>query len=389
MNSPLLRIGFVLDDGLDSPDGVQQYILTLGKWLVSQGHEVHYLVGETKRKDILNVHSIPQNIKVKFNGNKLTVPLPASSKEIKKLLTKLNLDVIHVQVPYSPLFGAKVVKQSDAKSVIIGTFHIFPYGTIARAGTALLGYVLKRNLRRFDAHISVSRSAQQFAKESFKISSEIIPNMVDTSLFTPAHKKVDHNKEIRLLFLGRLVKRKGCLLLLEALAEIKKTNPELLYSLDICGKGALQPDLERFCTENNLTENVIFHGFVGEEDKVRFMQNADIAVFPAYAGESFGIVLIEAMAAQAGVVLGGNNPGYASVLSDVPESLINVTNRKQFVNQLTELLKNSQLREKIGDKQSLLIKRYDVATVGSRIVTKYTECIKSKRGIQELANEQK
>jgi phosphatidylinositol alpha-mannosyltransferase len=62
-----LKIGFLLDDTLDTPDGVQQYVLTVGKWMSNQGHEVHYLVGQTHRRDIDNVHSMAKNIKVSFN----------------------------------------------------------------------------------------------------------------------------------------------------------------------------------------------------------------------------------------------------------------------------------------------------------------------------------
>ena len=70
-----LRIGLVLDDTLDTTDGVQQYVLTLGKWLSQHGHEVHYLVGESRRDDIANIHSMARNIKVRFNRNRLSIPL--------------------------------------------------------------------------------------------------------------------------------------------------------------------------------------------------------------------------------------------------------------------------------------------------------------------------
>ena len=69
-----MKIGFVLDDTLDSTDGVQQYVLTLGKWLKDQGHDVHYLVGATKRRDIPGVHSLSRNMSVRFNGNRMSMP---------------------------------------------------------------------------------------------------------------------------------------------------------------------------------------------------------------------------------------------------------------------------------------------------------------------------
>jgi phosphatidylinositol alpha-mannosyltransferase len=79
-DKPKLKIGFVLDDGLDKPDGVQQYILSLGEWMAGQGHDVHYLVGETERTDLPNVHSMSRNIWVLGNGNRMSIPLPTTSR---------------------------------------------------------------------------------------------------------------------------------------------------------------------------------------------------------------------------------------------------------------------------------------------------------------------
>src|SRR5487761_1271885 len=100
--SKKLKIGLVVDDTIDKPDGVQQYVLALGKWFTEQGHEVHYIVGESHRADLPNVHSIARNVAVTFNGNRLTIPLPVPRRKIRNLLDQLNLDVIHVQSPHSP-----------------------------------------------------------------------------------------------------------------------------------------------------------------------------------------------------------------------------------------------------------------------------------------------
>jgi phosphatidylinositol alpha-mannosyltransferase len=81
-----LKVGLVLDDSLDSTDGVQQYVLTVGAWLTSQGHEVHYLVGKTTRTDLPNIHSLSRNIRVRYNGNRLSIPLPASKRRLRQVL---------------------------------------------------------------------------------------------------------------------------------------------------------------------------------------------------------------------------------------------------------------------------------------------------------------
>jgi len=76
------KIAFVFDDSLDQPNGVQQYVLTVGRYLAEQGHSVHYIVGETKRTDLPNLHSMGRNIKVRFNQNRMSIPLPVSRKRI-------------------------------------------------------------------------------------------------------------------------------------------------------------------------------------------------------------------------------------------------------------------------------------------------------------------
>jgi phosphatidylinositol alpha-mannosyltransferase len=98
------------------------------------------------------------------------------------------------------------------------------------------------------------------------------------------------------------------------------------------------------------------------------LASADIAVFPSTGGESFGIVLTEAMSAGAGVVLGGNNPGYASVLSDWPEALFDPDNTQEFSDKLELFLRDATLRRKIGVKQQQQVKGYDTNAIASRLL---------------------
>ena len=106
-----LKVGLVLDDSLDRNDGVQQYVRALGGWLADQGHTVHYLAGQS-RADGKTVHSLSRNVNVRFNGNRLSMPLPANAGPIKALLAKEKYDVLHVQMPYSPLMAGKVISNA-------------------------------------------------------------------------------------------------------------------------------------------------------------------------------------------------------------------------------------------------------------------------------------
>src|SRR4051812_17328543 len=95
--SSKLKIGLVLDTSLDLEDGVQQYVMTMGEWLRSQGHDVHYLVGQTEQRQLLNIHSLSRNIVVKFNGNQINLPLSASRKQIRTVVQQEQFDVLYVQ----------------------------------------------------------------------------------------------------------------------------------------------------------------------------------------------------------------------------------------------------------------------------------------------------
>lgn len=366
-----LKIGFVVDDTLDKTDGVQQYVLSLGRWLSAQGHDVHYIVGESSRTDIKNVHSVARNVKVTFNQNKLSIPLPASKKKLRQLLIELDLDVLHVQMPYSPFMAAKAVKLAPKKTVIVGTFHILPFSWLERHATRVLGVVLRKNLRIFDSFLAVSEPAQTFARESFGINAAVLPNVIDVALYqSKAEIRKTDNDNLTIVFLGRLVPRKGVQELILAIAALPVQVRERLR-VKVGGKGPLLPYLIDLVARHKMQDVFEFVGFVAESDKPSFLGSADIAVFPALSGESFGIVLIEAMAAGAGVVVGGDNPGYRSVLSGWPEVLINPSDTASFAHKLKVLLEDADLRSRLHVEQQQAVYAYDIQSVGPRLLKIY------------------
>lgn len=364
--TPKLKIGFVLDDTLDTPDGVQQYVLTIGDWMSRMGHEVHYLVGETKRKDLDNVHSMAKNVKVSFNKNKLSIPLPANKKLIRQKLEQLNLDVIHVQMPYSPMFAGRVIKAAPDNVKVIGTFHIVPASWLEKTGARSLQLITKSTLKRFNNIVSVSPAAHDFAKTIFGIESTVVPNAVDVKKFR--HIPVQR-KYIHIVVLGRLVERKGQIWLLKALKQVQDIYTGE-YKVSIAGKGPMRPKLEQYVKKHNI-KNVTFVGFVEESAKPKLLASADIAVFPSTGGESFGIVLIEAMAANSRVVIGGDNVGYRSVLGSHPELLVKPTSTNEFTKKLVGFMSNSTARQKAHKWNKQEIFKYDVSTVGTKLTNIY------------------
>jgi phosphatidylinositol alpha-mannosyltransferase len=368
-----LNVGLVFDDSLDSNDGVAQYVKTVGAWLSGRGHHVSYLVGETKLREWAGgkVHSMAKNQTVYFNGNKLSMPLLASQQNIQKVLSENKYDVLHVMVPYSPLMAKRVIKTADPKTAIVGTFHILPSGFISKLGSRFLAAWLRRSLKRFDAQFSASSAAAQFAQISYGINSIVIPNTVEIKRFKVS--KAEPNTVPTILFLGRLVKRKGAAELIKAFALLKQRQPNL--RLKIASDGPDRAKLEALVDKLNVRDDTEFLGFIDEKDKPRLLSEADIACFPSLYGECFGIVLIEAMAAGSKVVLGGNNPGYRSVLSEQPQMLINPLDTIAFADRLELLLKDKDLVSNLHAWQDKTVRQYDINVVGEALETQYLEAI--------------
>jgi phosphatidylinositol alpha-mannosyltransferase len=375
-----LKIGFVLDDSLDTPDGVQQYVMTVSTWLKDQGHDVHYLVGETQRTDIPQLHSLSRNVKVRFNRNRMSMPLPASRTKLRALLEKEQFDVLHVQLPYSPFLAGRIITAAPTATAIVGTFHVAPHSMIVHAANTLLRLMTRRSLRHFNAVMSVSSVAQAFAKKTFKLDSTVVPNTIDLSPYHQAQEFPQYADVQTITFLGRLVDRKGCQYLLSAVANMQAAGGvRAPYKVIICGKGPLEAELKHYAAGHGLQDIVEFVGFIDEADKPRYMASSDIAIFPSTGGESFGIVLLEAMAASRGVVLAGDNPGYASVMANRPEALFNPQKTAALADLLRGYLNDPLARKSARRWQRQEVQRYDIATVGTRIVEQYRLALHKRR----------
>lgn len=372
------KVGFVVDDGLDSLDGVQQYILSLGKWLTKKGHEVHYLTGETSRKDIPNVHTLSKNLKVRFNGNTLSTPLPASKRKIKNLLNEEKFDILHVQVPYSPFMAARVVRLAAKDTKIVGTFHILPFGRFQSASIYLLGLLLRRNSRKFDRMLAVSEPAAELSRSAFGRKAKVLPNTVTLEDFKTAGSKTGTKQPLKIIFMGRLVRRKGVIELVKAVNIIKSNGMNKLpFKVEIGGLGPLEQTIQASISDYGLAGTVKLAGYVDEKDKPEFLSSGDIAIFPSLGGESFGIVLLEAMAAGGATVIAGDNQGYRSVLGEVPGSLIDTSNAGTIAKRLADLINDKSKRDKIYRNQQRIVKQYDINIVGRELEKIYQNLVKS------------
>lgn len=366
-----MKIALVVDDSLDSSDGVQQYVLTVGRWLVEHNHDVHYITSTTSRQ-LSNLHVVSKKVRVKFNKNTLGIPLPASRKNLRSLVTQQDFDVVHIQMPYSPVFSGKLIKELSDSTALVGTFHIAPFSKFHEWGGRVLQFMTKRSQLRFDDCVSVSSVAQRYAEKTFNLKTVVVPNAVDIARFKSSSQTVPR----RIVFLGRLVERKGCRQLLHIARKMRELGQD--FELIIVGDGQQRTMLEKYVNDHDLQSVVNFEGFVSEKRKQELLSSATIAVFPALGGESFGIVLIEAMAAGSKVVLAGNNPGYVSVMGSIEDALIEPDKITQTAHSMITLLNDKQLQDRIHEKQQRLVKRFDIDVVGPQILEHYRKAIEKR-----------
>jgi phosphatidylinositol alpha-mannosyltransferase len=376
-----LKIGLVLDTSLDTDEGVPRYVIDIGEWLRTQGHDVHYLVGQTEKRQLPNIHSLSRNMGVSFNGTRTNIPLPASRRKLRAFIKRENFDVLHVQTPHHPLMAKHLIKAAGQQTAVIGTFHVLPYGPMSKYGNRALGVWLKSSLKRFDRMLAVSRAAADYCLWSFGIRAEVLPNVVNYKLFHDAKPLEKYNDEkLTILFLGRLAPRKGCLLLLQAVALLAHEDLPP-FRVVICGKGPQAQKLQKYATDNNLQDIVEFAGFVSNENKPRYYASAGLAVFPSSGGESFGIVLLEAMSGGHAAVLAGDNPGYRSVMEPQPDLLFDPKNPAELAKKIKKYLLDPLARKEIAAWGESYAAQYDLSAVGPKLVKVYRQALRKRRGL--------
>lgn len=376
-----LTIGFVFDDTLDALDGVQQHIITIGTELVRRGHDVHYLVGETHHSPVPQTVSLARNVMVSFNGNRMRIPLPVRKREIRAALAHNNYDILHIQAPYSPLFGGRVLECAPQSTGVVATYHIAPIDRRARYGGRALGLVNAHSHRRVDEVIAVSQVAAQYAQFTAHTHGTIIANPVNVEKFaTAAHRATRDAAHPHIVFLGRLVPRKGAQLLLDALDHGERHGmfPMPGLHVTIAGEGPLMDD----CVQRaaRLRTPVQFVGTV-DEGKADLLASADVAVFPAIGGETFGIVLPEAIASGAGVTLAGDNPGYRWTMRGDEDALFSVgpDHARVLAERITRALTDAPWARRLHAREEALLDRYNVQAVTDEVEQVYARAIADRR----------
>ena len=325
--------------------GVQEIVIQLANELRLLGHDIKIITPRPRNFS----ETIPENMILLGKSAKLNTPFAtmvdfgfeADTEEIENMLEQEKFDILHFHEPWVPVLSRQILSRS--KAINIATFHATPPTTAL--SKSLLSVVVPYTssvLKYIDGYSAVSDSAAEYVNTLVEKPVTIIPNAINLEAFKPSKNKKDSSGKKKILYLGRLEKRKGIPYLLEAYQMLRMKHNDV--ELVIAGSGVKRAALEKIVATEKIPE-VSFLGFIPEQQKIQLIESADLYCSPAIYGESFGIVLLEAMALHIPVVA-GNNPGYSSVMRDEGSiSLVNPKSTSEFAQRLELLLYNNEMRD--------------------------------------------
>ncbi len=322
-----MRIALVSAYDIAVPSGVNAHIGHLAEEFRERGHSVRIFAPGSRRYDAgPGTTLIGWTVPIPSGGSLARITLaPGIYGRVKRILAQERFDVIHLHEPLVPALPPVFLRHS--KSINVGTFHA------AHDGGSFM-YSANRPLlrswaRRLHGRIAVSTAAAEMIRRYFPGHYDIIPNGVDIDRFAAEIPCPENAAAARpyILFVGRFEERKGLPVLLQAFALLKERRPEL--SLVVVGEGARRKHYEDWVRQHRVPD-VHFAGYVPGEVLPAYYQHATVYCAPNTGNESFGIVLLEAMAAGAPVVA-SNIDGFAAVindpLGDAPEALFDAEGR--------------------------------------------------------------
>lgn len=298
-----MKIALVCPYAWDRPGGVQSHIRSLAQVLDTRDHEVLVVAPRAgriapERGVCLVGHSVP----VPANGS--VAPLafgPVAARSIGVALDNFAPDVLHLHEPLIPSLSFLALWRSRAPAV--GTFHASASRSV---GYQLAKPLLERAAGRLAVRTVVSEAARDLIERYLPGRYHLTPNGVDPARFASAEPFDAGDGAAKVLFLGRIERRKGLDVLVQAMARLGARDAELL----VAGSGPGEKEAQRLAA--SLGVRARFLGYVDEDTKARLFRRAEVYCAPARGGESFGIVLLEAMAAGAPVVC-TDIPGFRAV----------------------------------------------------------------------------
>ena len=363
--------------------GVTDHINSLAAEFKSVGHTVRVIAPCSAPQRITDKDFIPMGrpVPIPSGGSIARVSLSVWLRpRIKALLQKEAFDVIHLHEPMAGFVTLNTLSVAKSlNSINIGTFHTNRGTYVYKIGGTRLAM---RYFRRLHGRIAVSQPAYQFINRHLPGQYEIIPNGIRVGDFanaTPFPHLVDG--KINLLFVGRLEKRKGLKYLLSAYSKLKWDWPNL--RLVVVGPGKPDDDSYRIMSERNL-QDVEFVGLASDQDKARYYKSADIFCSPATGRESFGIVLLEAMAAGKPVVA-SDIEGYSSVVTHGQEGLLVPPKKDEaLADGIATLLRDPALRARLGANGRNKVEQFRWDQVASTVMDYYKTVLKGRQSAPSL-----
>ena len=373
-----MKIAMVSPYDFTWPGGVTAHVAQLARALGRSGHEVQVLAPHSPSRDFQD-----SDLLVPFGRS---VPLPSGGStarvtlswwlypKIRALLKKEQFDIIHLHEPMVPILPLCVLEFS--KSVNVGTFHAsYSRQHLYRAFQP----IIKRWQKRLHGIIAVSPASRSYVNNTFPGEYEIIPNGIDYKHFSANVAPLPQYQDgkLNILFVGRLEKRKGLRYLLEAYSKLKWEMPNT--RLIVVGPGNPDKESYRILSSHGLRD-VEFAGRVSYDELPRYYATADIFCSPATGGESFGIVLLEAMSAGKPVVA-SDIEGFRGIMTDGEQGLlVPKKDTGALANALGRLARDPELRSKLGGQGSRSAEDYRWEVVAGRVEEYYNRCIQAANG---------
>ena len=371
-----LKILFVSDIFYPHPGGISEHIDSLARYLRKRGHLTYILTANFSSgidyKDPDYVIRVGRAFKIPINKSIGSITLsPKLNKLVKEIVQKNNYDIVHIHGPIAPVLPMLAIKYS--RSINVATFHSAHDEVLLYS--IFKGY-LENYFKKLHGRIAVSEVAKRSISRYFEGEYRIIPNGFDIHRFNPNNEKIEwlvRDDSKKILFVGRIEPRKGLKYLILALNEVVKFISNI--KLIVVGDGPFKILYEQYLNKN-IEDKVIFVGKVGYDELPKFYVSCDVFVSPATEKESFGIVLLEAMASKIPVIA-SDIEGYKQIIKDeVNGFLFENENYKNLADKIIMVLKNKNFVNKVVENAyKIVIEKYSWESVSKQVENYYYELI--------------
>ncbi|BBZ04868.1 phosphatidyl-myo-inositol mannosyltransferase [Mycolicibacterium chitae] len=360
-----MRIGMVCPYSFDVPGGVQSHVLQLAEVMRAQGHEVSVLAPSSSDVTLPDyVVSGGKAVPIPYNGSVARLRFgPATHRKVKKWLAEGDFDVLHLHEPNAP--SLSMLALQAAEGPIVATFHT---STTKSLTLSVFQGILRPYHEKIVGRIAVSDLARRWQMEALGSDAVEIPNGVDVTAFSDAVPMPGYPRPGKsVLFLGRFDEpRKGMAVLLRALPALVDRFPEL--EILIVGRG---DEDELRGAAGKLAKHLRFLGQVDDVEKASALRSADVYCAPNTGGESFGIVLVEAMAAHTAVVASDLDAFRRVLVDGRAGRLVPVDDSAALAAALIEVLDDSAERARLVAAADDAVQRYDWSEVSRQIMRVY------------------